>query len=303
MLNNKATHVVTALILLKMLWLVLLGCSTNILLMCNSASSDKKLALVYGHLPKTGGTEIIGALRIAFGQVYSSYKSQTFQGSKVKEKEKEKEWFLISEFRSVNLVSNRTAHFIIGSIREPCSYYVSAWAYYSLKSPLNNSNPRIHSENIRRHALYYNGTPPYERKEDLQYFEKWMSEIAMSSTQKFSDQDRPIKGLGMLSSRVLQAYKTKDVEFNTNQIDCWVYTHRLHSDLNDCLLMFMKRGGIVPHYDTYLSKVQVKDQKRNPTDHKECSFYYSNTTLVDQVLKADNLTYSAFNMTKCCEFG
>ena len=274
--------------------------------------------MVFDHLPKAGGSQIKGALIQAFGELPSSYStlaSQKHIGEPLPSELVMHEgqpfpakivnhtrWFLISEFHSVNQIPNRTQHFIIGSIREPCSYYISAWAFHSKYSPFKSTNPIVHKQHLKEHGLYYNGTAPYDRKEDLQYFEKWMFEVALNYNQKFLVFDKPVEGLGMLSSRVLQSYKTKDKPFNTNQIDCWVYTHRLHSDLNKCFLMFMKRGGVMPHYARYAKSLQATVKKVNPTSHTSCSFYYSNSTLAQLVSKVDHLTYSAFNMSKCCEF-
>ena len=255
-----------------------------------------KTTLLYNHLPKTGGSEIRESIAIAFNQKGSAISSSTITVELTQNQTLQNQWLLLSEAQSIDVDKKRADHFIIGSIREPCSYYVSLWAYRSAKKVPIGPVTATPEEKKAELAKYYGSFEPFDTQEDAVRFGRWVRDIASNATDP-----RFPTGMGMLSSRVMNSYQSTNTTFAADQIDCWVRTQTLHADLDKCLVQFMSQGGTVPFYDKYLVSRKVPNRSKNRSHHKGCSFYFENEVLRSVVRKADDFTYSAFNMSSCCE--
>mmetsp|Transcript_23508 Transcript_23508/g.65184 ORF Transcript_23508/g.65184 Transcript_23508/m.65184 type:complete len:306 (-) Transcript_23508:1461-2378(-) len=204
--------------------------------------------LVFKHLPKAGGTFI----RAHLGNMIPDRKL-----------------VFVDEFES--LARQEADAFILGSIRAPCSYYLSLWSYGS-----HGKGWQFSTSGRAGQMELYGLSPPFDNRADKGRLTAWLLENA-----------------GLLTSRVRQSYGLEHHEISV--VHCWIHTEQLERDLRRCLLEYEVRGGGVKweHFPG-------GDAERvNSEAHAPCSrmFDSSREALVREM---DGRVFSAFNYSSCC---
>jgi len=196
---------------------------------------------------------------------------------------------------------DRYAGFIIGSIREPCSHFLSWWSWKSDGG--SGLYPSRKSPNITKFlgkdAPYYNST------RDIQRFRKWIKQPGIR---------------GQVEYHFRHNYGAPPVG-----ADCLVIVEDFSNSLLHCLQMYEQQGGFV-NWDSPLvaglvhnkeeeeksahrRKVEEK-QERNGTDdpltneqwrhHASCTTYYT-PNLATQIEEGpEKELYKHFGYTGCC---
>ena len=119
--------------------------------------------------------------------------------------------------------SDQQRHFVIGLVREPCSSYVSMWAYGSggkgqfIDSMRRYMGPRNASQYIGQRL-------PYNTSADIARFRSWLRLPLVR---------------GVVAARFLTHYSA------TPPVDCWVLTDRIAPTLRACLRRYELQGGAV----------------------------------------------------------
>ena len=161
------------------------GCETQ-----PSVRLPNRTKLVFNHLPKCAGTELAAVLEGCLPT---------------------RALTVVGEFGRTSTASQQR-NFIVSSIREPCSAYLSLWAY----GVAGLGQFREHCANP---TLYYppDGNPSASLHADM--FHSWLEGPARAVFQQRFDLSFP----------------------DPSAVDCWVRVERLASDLLHCLHAFEVR--------------------------------------------------------------
>jgi predicted heme/steroid binding protein len=146
--------------------------------------------LVFNHLPKCAGTELAAVLEECLPTGALT---------------------VVGEFARTS-TSSQQRSFIVSSIREPCSAYLSLWAY-------GVAGLGKFREDCATPELYYppDGNPSAALHADM--FHSWLTTPARAAFQKRFDTSFP----------------------DPSAVDCWVRVERLDTDLLHCLQAFEVR--------------------------------------------------------------
>lgn len=248
-------------------------------------------SLWYNHLAKTGGT----FLRTALKDVVMMPPSGGGIG-------------VLDEVHGLGDVPR--PFFLIGSIRNPCDYYVSLWAANSFgRGPLSELDPHL-KRNLGRDFQQKFGTA-----NDIASFRRWIRAIVgqkvglltvrlwvkylADSPERFNGCAARSTCLGptALSNETEIFEEVRSANF-TSLADCWVRTGNLVQDAEHCLRVYEERSGKTEvrwakwHKDT-------KQIFRNPSLHVPCHEYYDNAT-ESLVWDRDRLVFEAFDFGQCC---
>ena len=273
---------------------------------CISLVAGNKKVLMYSHLAKAGGTEIIDKLLKAFHHVPLFFQTENMAdflkadkssvspielSNIIDQNNTNNSWLVLQCFVGLDAVdtSNFDKIFIIGSIREPCSYHLSYWAY---QSSFNHTD---------RPGLHYGKDEHYSSKADVERFRLYIADTGskgIDPTLKKLGRRDMFSG-GLLTRRVLTTYTTKDHKFSTDDVDCWVRTEKLNDDLNICFQRFMAQGGVVPYYDNFNKTITAQKDHKNPSDHQHCSYYFDHST-ARLIHESEAFIYKTFDMVGCC---
>lgn len=185
---------------------------------CASTVQSRK-HLLYNHLPKCGGTFTRALLPDLVPNVS-----------------------LVEEFRRSTWEDQRT-HFVIASVRDPCSYYVSLFAFASrgfgaVAAMVRNRDARAARE------IFNNTRGPRAG------FGKFLEVAAGCFTLRVF---RSLPGL---------------------HVDCWMRTKELVDDLRVCLTRFEAQGGVLNKHWRKTLDEKGRESGRNPSSHGECTSYY-----------------------------
>jgi len=154
----------------------------------------------------------------------------------------------VSEFSRTTL-SDKQNGYIIGSIREPCSQYLSLWSFASL-------GRGTFRKLVLRNEQLYGESPPFNTQSDIQRFHKWMKHP---------------KVVGIIGKRVKNSYGYggRNKSNIVDNIDCWVFVENFQQSLFHCLEQYEKQGGYVDWESKILSQLkydvleQEKQQQQN----------------------------------------
>ena len=272
-------------------------------------TANKNL-LVFNHLPKAGGTEIKTCLHTAFGHeniyVWSDYINFTplhdsakplsdRQINHITHQPHQSQWLVLLEYQGMEVLHSTDRMFVIGSIREPCSYYLSDWAYKSMLVEKYNTSYGARTK-------YMGRDEHYASEADVHRFRQYINRVTtVGKDEEVLIQLRKagVFNGGFLTQRFLLSYSIEGRPFSLNDVDCWVREEHLHADLNQCLQRYQKQGGSVPKFEEFAHYIRARNTHANPTDHKPCSYYYDQHT-TDNVLESERFLYETFNMTGCC---
>lgn len=253
---------------------------------------------LYDHLPKAGGSFVKG--------VFSEGKVVPLDRLRI-----------INESQTLSS-EDRLRTFTVGSVRNPCDYYVSCWSYFG-------QLPLKYRVAAGAGPEYYGVSNDLSTSEDLRRFGQWLHYVMPDS-----------RGPGLLTARILWSYFNESVStavppgpnmrgwmekdrkvyavaaasLDPASIDCWIKTETLPNDLTNCLMLFEEAAGydIVnwTEYNTIVERLTaehdlgIKNGWTKKSSHQPCAFYF-NEANTDFVLNADNEIFSKFGYSKCCD--
>jgi len=267
----------------------------------NRKVSSKLLLLsghdvVYNHLPKAAGTFVKSVLQKVMPQ---------------------KELLIESEFDSITKADREQA-FTIGSIRNPCNYYVSLWAFGSIGKGTLRS---YHGATIP--DSYYGVTKSLNTSEDVRRFSAWLryimphgkpglesARLAFSYVhervpQQFGNFAGPesLRNASLASlHNLLQSTIDK---FDPSSVNCWIRVENVKDDLKRCLQAFEKStGASLVDWESFTQAVSSKENENN-SQHQPCKFYYAdaNGTLTGNeafIRSSDKAIFEKFGYDTCC---
>lgn len=248
--------------------------------------------LWYNHLAKTGGT----FLRVALEDVVVGNIG------------------VIDEVHGLRDVSRPP--FTIGSIRNPCDYYVSLWAANSFgRGPLSSLDSHL------KKNLGHDFQQKFGTERDIAAFRRWVHALLGQKAGLLTVRlwvkylaDSPERYNGCVAratclgptaltseTKVLDELQRANV---TSLADCWVKTGNLVQDTEHCLKMYEQPGperhpGKIRwakwHEDTTQQQVF-----HNPSLHAPCEAYYDNFT-ESLVRDRDRLIFEKFDFAQCCD--
>lgn len=265
------------------------------------AHRDNFSAVLYNHMPKAGGSFLKRVLPGAVGK-----------GNLVVE----------PEFHPLLDKDDDPQTFTIGSIRNPCDYYVSLWAFGS-------DGKGSFQGRVKRYPdgkALYAATSRRDTKEDVDRFRLWLKTIVAPAPGKEGTFD-PEKEPGLETARFALSYgrdpymNDEDVQwrlsrpprdfseedrqvvkssmnkFDSASLDCWVRTEHLEADAKTCLSQFGQRGG---HVDWNQFEVAVGSISHNPSEHLPCRSYFDAET--ERLVRTiERPIFELFGYDKCCE--
>lgn len=258
--------------------------------------------VVYKHLSKTGGMYIRHLLLKALGG---------------------KAMHLIDEgeglgpFRSA-WAGGRARPFVIGSMRNPCDYYVSLWAYNSHDALAGGAGLMSKVSPELRPLLGLGNNSNFSSADDVQRFRRWLRALAsprfnllstrfwigyFSPTPKKYQDCRThkdcVKDIG------LQLAIARDLEptLKPTGVDCWVFTESAQTDLRVCLDRYLRERNVTQVDWTYFDKkIARPGNLQHRSVHMPCAHYYDQDS-VEFVRKMDRSLIDAFGFQSCCTEG
>jgi hypothetical protein len=146
--------------------------------------------------------------------------------------------------------------YVIGTIREPCSQYVSLWSFGSLNHGQFRNQFEQDTNQVEAEELYGTSPPYFNTTNDIQRFYKWMNHSLV---------------IGEIGRRVNVSYGSNNDDSNdddddddsnsdsiVNNVDCWVVVENFQQTLLDCLVKYENQGGYVDWTSETVS--QLKDE-------------------------------------------
>merc|ERR1711971_1060954 len=197
---------------------------------------------------------------------------------------------------------DRKEGFIIGSIREPCDYYVSLFSYASGHNGGVWHYAKDH-ENLGK--LIGTDGPMFNSSNDIKKFHEFLKHPRI---------------FGRVHNQLNRNYKdNKDYE-----VDCWVYVDDFQVSLYQCLRQYEMQGGYLD-WDSPLSLSLMNEAKdilsqRGPKEHKHskikdkndpignpqqlhhapCESYFDEES-IKMIEEKDSIVYSIFGYNGCCK--
>ena len=212
--------------------------------------------LLIKHFPKAGGSFAKGVLSKAIAG-----RALTIRG----------------EFTRVGADDWRR-HFIIGLVREPCSYYVSLFAFGSSRPTAGAFARKLYTVYGKQAAAQAFGqTPPYDGPDDVR---------------------------GVMFGRFLGEYGSEPF------VDCWANTANLSATLRACVHEFSLQGGTVDWiafaaaeraaHAAHPHGRALATSGENGSPHAACEAYYDNDLAHEVTHGFDAAIYSQFGFSGCC---
>jgi len=206
-------------------------------------------------------------------------------------------WVRITEFESSGL-KQQMRGFIISSIREPCSHFLSLWSYSSA-----SRHGQFGSGHKEIRHLLGKDEPFYNSSADIARFQEWML-------------TKPVSGLMMkryTKSFLSKHQNPKHAEIK-ERVDCWVFVEDFESTLVNCLRKFEEQGGTVnweaPKLKNILAHISapknavVAIYKRGNTkkndNHGHCLSYFDAKTARMVEGGPEAYIYRKFGYSSCC---
>ena len=207
----------------------------------------RRKLLLFNHLPKAGGKYVVEVL------------SRLVPASS---------YVVRNEFDRSTAADRRT-HFVIGNIREVCSYYLSLF-HYGVQQGGNMKNQFI------RRAMPTNPQlrRVYDDANDVGNFHLWLDVIK-----------------GTWSRRIRRSHPDLAV-------DCWVRTTALDEDLASCLRQFRQQGGrLRPEASEFLDRFvsdrgdgkTLIEKRVHPSTYEHSCEHFYNATQREEVKVYDKM--------------
>uniref|UniRef100_A0A7S2DDG4 Sulfotransferase domain-containing protein n=1 Tax=Alexandrium andersonii TaxID=327968 RepID=A0A7S2DDG4_9DINO len=253
--------------------------------------------LVYKHLSKTGGVYIRQLLLKAVN------------GSRMhllREAEG------LGPFRGV--LQQKPRPFVVGSMRNPCDYYVSLWAYNTQDKlgTMSRQDPEL-SE-----LLGKDSDANYSSPEDIQRFRQWLRVLSGSRYNYLSMRfwigyfsPDPVKykdcriHKDCVEDEGLQDDMAHDLEPNVKPtgVDCWVYTESAQQDMRTCLNRYIQDQNATDIDWAYFDKKTARPGSlQHQSIHPPCARFFDKES-VDFVRKTDRSLIDSFGFNTCCAEG
>jgi hypothetical protein len=262
---------------------------------------------LYDHLPKAGGSFIRSFFEGDSG----------INVGKVLPKDHVR---IVTESETLT-VADRAETFTVGSVRNPCEYYVSNWAFFG-KKEVNLQG---------KDTEYFGVSEDLNTHEDQLRFAKWLRWMMPAA-----------KPPGLLTSRILWSYFNESVAnarrppdrsptehggmteaeraiyvaaadaLDPSTVDCWIHTESVPADLRTCLQKFEEQAGSKIVNWVEFDKIVAKQEKEHEevkmevwtknSGHNNCNFYFdaADPTLKDHVYKTDYAIFDKFHYQSCC---
>ena len=183
---------------------------------------------------------------------------------------------------SAATTSDRRKHFVIGSTREPCEWFVSLFAHRSAQT---------HLAEAKRHR-----------------FRTLLDEMRPNQ----SDVTARFRAMLATTGSMLENFERQHT-LHPN-IDCWVQPSGgdFENSLRRCLRLFERQGGRVDWSDSALRSFLQPGQSARPPckncpvgnqlrSHEKCSSHFVNRELALLVEQMEAPLYAAFGWAGCCD--
>lgn len=243
---------------------------------------DPEKAL-YDHMPKAGGTFLMHLIRAAVGHRNFDH---------------------LGEFAELTQETIDST-FVIGSVRNPCDYYVSLWAYGAERGGAMMS--RIPDE---AKYVYKTTSPGKDSFEDIRRFRHWVRWI--------NKEGRP----GVMSVRFARSYANMDMDIKAQfpparlddasldaveralstpdflqRVDCWVQAEKLDQDTRECLRDWVRKTHVQLDWGAYEDALHHSNQLQST--HSRCNDYFTRE-LAQEVRALEAPIFNAFGYDSCC---
>jgi len=246
------------------------------------ATDDKNIIdqrnLCFEHFPKAGGTFMVKVL-----------KHMDIPNLKIS-----------SEFQQN---CNPEKHFILGNIRDPCSYYLSLWAYgckiwYGAftKSFTWREDDKI------LHDLFYSDSY------NATLFQQWVRFVGSLNdfnlysyrlAYKYGRGTNPAKNLLQMRESRNREEDLSSMKRVNEKVDCWIQTENMKEDMWKCLKEYENISHYSPNWEKFEEESSKTGEKRNRSDHKECSFYWTED-LKRYIYERDRVVIDTLDL-QCCD--
>lgn len=256
--------------------------------------------LIFNHNAKAAGGSVLAVLRDAFECEIKKHTDGNYSGNNPAGDDED--CFLnVKEGSSVDY-KERQRGFVIGSVREPCSHYVSIWSFHSRGKGGKGSYIE---------GLMGQDPPFYNSTEDVDRFREYVRDPSI---------------VGWVTRQLVNSYSdTLPGGQEGVEVDCWVFADDFQNSLLGCLRAFEHQGGRINWNATILSdlvrlseggerkystpavdevkKVKKNDPFGNPQldHHSPCESYYDAETSSVIENGPDSVIYNAFGYTGCCK--
>jgi len=261
---------------------------------------------LYDHLPKAGGSFVRGVL--AGGG--SEGKVLPMANVAIRE-----------ESESLT-AEDRARTFTVGSVRDPCDYYVSCWSFsrnlpdivaitggpelYGTSEQLNTT------DDVARFGKWLRNTMPHGLAPGLlttRFLWSYYNESVAGAKppepnlQGWPDEDRKV-------------YAKASLAFDPMTVDCWIKTETLTDDMRSCLMLFESRAGPgIVNWKEYEKIVAAREKEHaqettrstageniwtKNSGHQDKCFYYNKATS-DFVHNTDRQIFDKFGYPPCCQ--
>ncbi len=227
----------------------------------------------------------------------------------------------IKDFQNVSVEDSENG-FIISSIREPCSQYLSLWAHRSRTAEQDQVTSTLAKEdNMNKEVAYGKDGPLYISNEDVHRFrEKWLNSTDVR---------------GLIARSFHKSFETSNQTFSSSmyekpkQVDCWVYVEIFNHSFLSCLLQYERQGGYIDWKNKKMIELVQKvkqeendlasnrrlvigrDEEDNPLrnlhahrrHHGSCRDYYKSNSKHMIEYGPEQFIYSMFGYGGCCNPG
>ena len=258
------------------------------------------LQLAYKHMSKCGGSYLVSLLVNMTRGMHGLLNKEFFD-----------------EEHAVT-PARRAGTFIIASMRNPCDYYVSLWAFQSQKrwSTVQNAahggtlwQPEATTCDRGRKCPLQ----PESANSDPDKFEAWVN-LTMHTrpghgilTYRFYDQlVEQRDSLRCWADNLLECADSFDdtavssgmASFDPDaNVDCWVRNEMFDDDVKRCLVEYEQRSGVMLNWVAFDTRVPVM----NKAGHAPCKhFFAAKPGLESRIMHADRELAHAFHYSSCC---
>lgn len=259
------------------------GAPRNELLLRVPDGNDEAPPFLYDHMPKAGGTFLIPLFRHSVGRENFDFRPE----------------FSNVTWRDIE------ANFVVGSVRNPCDYYVSLWAYGS-----DHGGAMMHKIPKKDRYVYENTSANRDSREDIRRFHQWVRMLnkkghpgimSVRFARSYAVLRRDIKSMAppmALDDEDLEAVRRAlATPAFFKRVDCWVRMENVSEDAQDCLLRWGSKTGLPVNWTAFVHGVE--DNYQLPSVHGECRSYFT-PQLVKEVFEFEAPLFEQFNYTDCC---
>lgn len=236
--------------------------------------------ILYDHMPKAGGTYLINILRAAVGK-------KNFKKRK--------------EFEGLS-VMDKLSTFTMGSIRNPCDYYLSLWSY-----GVDHGGAMRHKVPA---AWVYNVTSPMKDSDhDIYKFRDWVRRVntkGKPGVMSVRFAVSYIRGAGNITGSLppsvmdntdLEVVQRGLRRFNKSSIDCWARGESLVEDTRRCLKQWHNNTGGKVNWDDFAYALKTADTLASI--HAPCERYF-NEEITQLVHTLEEPIFKMFDYSTCC---